>query len=104
MSTERKVHSPARTGLDCVRMIGMYFEKPMDSEWLWREFAQESIGFDRISVSRALKHLGFSVTLKKVNAATLTQAVFPAMLEFKDGTFGLLGKLNGQTLQLQVPG
>jgi subfamily B ATP-binding cassette protein HlyB/CyaB len=93
-----------RSGLDCVRMISMYFEKQVDADWLWTEFAQEHIGFDRMSVTRSLKQLGFGVVMRKANPKTLSRAVFPAMVEFLDGRFAIVGKVTGNTVFLQVPG
>jgi subfamily B ATP-binding cassette protein HlyB/CyaB len=93
-----------KTGLDCVRLIAMYFERPVDADWLWREFAQEHVGFDRMSVTRSLKHLGFGVELKKSNAKTLARAAFPSMVEMKDGSFAVVGKVTHEGVLLQVPG
>jgi subfamily B ATP-binding cassette protein HlyB/CyaB len=93
-----------RTGLDCVRLIAMYFDRPVDADWLWREFAQEHVGFNRMSVNRSLKHLGFDVQLKKSNAKTLASAAFPSLVEMKDGSFALVGKVTSEGVFLQVPG
>lgn len=93
-----------KTGLDCVRLIAMYFERPVDADWLWREFAQEHVGFDRMSVTRSLKHLGFGVQLKKSNAKTLARAAFPSLVEMKDGSFAVVGKVTSEGILLQVPG
>lgn len=93
-----------KTGLDCVRLIAMYFERPVDADWLWREFAQEYVGFDRMSVTRSLKHLGFGVQLKKTNAKTLARAAFPSLVEMKDGSFAVIGKVTSEGVLLQVPG
>lgn len=93
-----------RSGLDCVRLVSMYFERQVDAEWLWREFAQEHVGFDRMSVTRSLKHLGFGVVLKKTDRKTLSRAAFPALIEFNDGRFALVGKVTADSVFLQVPG
>lgn len=93
-----------RTGLDCVRLISMYFERSVDADWLWREFAQEQVGFDRMAVTRSLKHLGFEVSLKKSNEKNLSRAAFPSLVEMKDGTFAMVGKVTTEGAFLQVPG
>ena len=88
-----------KTGLDCVRLIAMYFERPVDADWLWREFAQEHVGFDRMSVTRSLKHLGFGVQLKKSNEKTLSRAAFPSLVEMKNGSFAMVGKVTPEVLR-----
>ncbi len=93
-----------KSGLDCVRMISMYFERQVDADWLWSEFAQEQVGFDRMSVTRSLKHLGFGVSLKKTNRKSLLRAAFPALIEFQDGRFAIVGKVSEEIVILQVPG
>lgn len=93
-----------RTGLDCVRMISMYFERPVDADWLWREFAQEHVGFDRMAVTRSLKHLGFGVSLRKSDAKSILQAAFPSLVEMKDGRFAIVGKVTAEGVFLQTPG
>ena len=93
-----------RTGLDCVRLIAMYFERPVDADWLWSEFAQEHVGFDRMSVIRSLKHLDFGVQLKKSNEKTLSRAAFPSLVEMKNGSFAMVGKVTPEGVLLQVPG
>lgn len=94
----------SKTGLDCVRLISLYFERTVDADWLWREFAHESLGFDRKSVTRSLKHLGFSVTMKPSREKTLSRAAFPSLLEFKDGSFAIIGKVTAEGVFLQIPG
>jgi subfamily B ATP-binding cassette protein HlyB/CyaB len=93
-----------RTGLDCVRLISMYFERPVDADWLWREFAQEHVGFDRMAVTRSLKHLGFGVSLRKSDAKSLVNAAFPSLVEMKDGSFAVVGKVTAEGVFLQTPG
>jgi subfamily B ATP-binding cassette protein HlyB/CyaB len=93
-----------RTGLDCVRLISMYFERPVDADWLWREFAQEHVGFDRMAVTRSLKHLGFGVSLRKSDAKSILQAAFPSLFEMKDGRFAIVGKVTAEGVFLQTPG
>ena len=92
------------TGLDCVRLICLYFERTVDPDWLWREFAHETSGFDRKSVIRSLKHLGFSVTMKSSSEKSLSLAAFPSLLEFKDGSFAIIGKVTSEGVFLQIPG
>lgn len=93
-----------KTGLDCVRMISMYFERSVDADWLWREFAQEHVGFDRMSVIRSLKHLGFGVLMKKSNIKYLSRAAFPSLVEMKNGSFAVVGKVTPEGVFLQIPG
>ena len=93
-----------KSGMDCVRMISMYFERQVDADWLWGEFAQEQVGFDRMSVTRSLKHLGFGVALKKTSRKALLRAAFPALIEFHDGRFAIVGKVSENIVFLQVPG
>lgn len=101
---EESAKGLTRTGLDCVRLISMYFDKSVDADWLWREFAQEYVGFDRISVIRSLRHLGFGVTLKKSDVKKLAKAAFPSLIEMKDGSFAMVGKVTSEGVFLQIPG
>ena len=100
----RAAHAQTSTGLDCVRLISMYFERSVDADWLWREFAQEHVGFDRMSVTRSLNHLGFGVSLKKSDVKNLSRAAFPSLVEMKDGRFAIVGKVTAEGVFLQTPG
>ncbi len=93
-----------RTGLDCVRLVCLYFDKTVDADWLWREYANEHKGFDREAVVRSLQCLGFEVVLRPSKPKYLSNATFPSMVEFVDGTFALIGKVAHGRVQLQVPG
>lgn len=92
-----------RTGLDCVRAICLYFDKQIDSDWLWREFAHEKAGFNRQSVIHSLQQNGFSVNMENSTKKNLQKAAFPSIIEFKNGKFALIGKTSGDKLILQVP-
>lgn len=92
------------TGIDCVRLICMYFECTVDVEWLRREFTQEGLGFNRISVIKSLRHFGFNINLKKSTLKELSVAVFPSLLEMKDGSFAVIGKVTSEQVFLQIPG
>lgn len=92
-----------RTGLDCVRAIFLYFDKQLDADWLWREFAHEYAGFNRQSVIQSLQLHGFSVSMENSNKKNFQKAAFPSLVEFKNGKFALIGKTSGDKLILQVP-
>ena len=92
-----------RTGLDCVRVIFLYFDKQLDADWLWREFAHEYAGFNRQSVIQSLQQHGFSVSMENSNKKNFQKAAFPSLVEFKNGKFALIGKTSGDKLILQVP-
>ncbi len=92
-----------RTGLDCVRAIFLYFDKQLDADWLWQEFAHEYAGFNRQSVIQSLQQHGFSVSMENSNKKNFQKAAFPSLVEFKNGKFALIGKTSGDKLILQVP-
>ena len=92
-----------RSGLDCVRLVGLYFDKTVDATWLWHTFATDHGQFDRQSVVRALQHLGFQVTLKKSSRQALERAAFPSLLEMADGRFALVGRVQNGVAYLQCP-
>lgn len=63
-----------RSGLDCVRLVALYFDKTVDAAWLWQTYATDQGTFDRQSVVRGLQHLGFQVMLKKSTRRGLARA------------------------------
>ena len=73
-----------RTGLDCVRAIFLYFDKQLDADWLWQEFAHEYAGFNRQSVIQSLQQHGFSVSMENSNKKNFQKAAFPSLVEFKN--------------------
>lgn len=93
-----------RAGLDCVRSICLYFDKTIDAQWLWREYASEHTGFDLQAVIRSLQFLGFEVTLRQSKVKHLQRAAFPSLVEMHDGNFALIGKVVDGIAYLQVPG
>ncbi len=97
---------PARqtSGLDCVRAIGLYLDQSVDPDALWRDFASAQDGFDRQAVVRSLQAMGLRVHLRPSTAAHLRRAVFPALIEWRDGSFALLGRVAQDQAYLQVPG
>lgn len=97
-------HQLQRTGLDCVRSICLYFDKTVDAQWLWREYASEHTGFDLQAVIRSLQFLGFEVTLRQSKVKQLERAAFPSLVELLDGQFALIGKVADGVAYLQVPG
>lgn len=97
-------HQLQRTGLDCVRSICLYFDKTVDAQWLWREYASEHTGFDLQAVIRSLQFLGYEVTLRQSKVKQLERAAFPSLVELLDGQFALIGKVADGVAYLQVPG
>jgi len=93
----------ADTGLQIVRMIGLYFGKTADAQWLWNEYAVAQEGFNRLSVIRSLQHLGFEVQLRPSKPKALQRAAFPAVIELRDGRFALIGKVEHGQAHIQIP-
>jgi len=93
-----------RSGLDCVRLVALYFDKTVDAAWLWQSFATDQGAFDRQSVVRGLQHLGFQVLLKRSTRRGLERAAFPSLLEMADGRFALIGRVHAGVAYLQCPG
>lgn len=93
-----------RSGLDCVRLVALYFDKTVDAAWLWQTYATDQGTFDRQSVVRGLQHLGFQVMLKKSTRRGLARAAFPSLLEMADGRFALIGRVHAGVAYLQAPG
>lgn len=97
-------HINADTGLGCVRLMAQLHQQPVDIRALMHEFSPEGKPFDKIALLRALRSLGFECEFVKRRYKALFKKVLPVIVQLKDGSFVLLGKINEKQALIQIPG
>ena len=91
------------SGLACLLMLARFFGVPADAEQLQHEFGEADKTFGEVEMLRAAKHLGFKASLTESDWSRLATTHLPAIAQYEDGRYVILGKIDGDKALVQDP-
>ena len=91
------------TGLVCLLIFTRYFGIAADAEQLTHEFGTSGKTFGDTEVLRAAKRLGLKAGKRAATWARLATLSLPAMAQYTDGHYVILGQVDGDRVLVQDP-
>jgi subfamily B ATP-binding cassette protein HlyB/CyaB len=91
------------TGLVCLLIFTRYFGIAADAEQLTHEFGTSGKTFGDTEVLRAAKRLGLKAGKRSATWARLATLPLPAMAQYTDGRYVIIGQVDGERVLVQDP-
>ena len=91
------------TGLICLLIFTRYFGIAADAEQLTHEFGTSGKTFGDTEVLRAAKRLGLKAGKRSATWARLATLPLPAMAQYTDGRYVIIGQVDGERVLVQDP-
>ncbi|MFT6909019.1 MAG: subfamily B ATP-binding cassette protein HlyB/CyaB [Oleiphilaceae bacterium] len=80
------------SGIDCLSLAARFFQLPVNTHQLKREFTSNDEQLAEINILRAAKFIGLKAKVCRLSTAQLANVALPAMALHKDGHFFLIVK------------
>src|SRR5215510_13558160 len=91
------------TGLVCLLILARYFGIAADSEQLRHEFGLSGKSCGDTEIVRIARRLGLKASKRSATWVSLTTLPLPAMVQYTDGRYVILGQVDGERVLIQDP-